>query len=44
VREAAPEVMRRVLDYRRNLLHPNPLPPSSASKPDDSSIEPSAQE
>ena len=23
VREAAPEVMHRVLDYRRNLLHPD---------------------
>jgi uncharacterized protein YlzI (FlbEa/FlbD family) len=44
VREAAAEVMRRALDYRRNLLHPNPLPFSSVMKPDASSTEPSAQE
>jgi flagellar protein FlbD len=44
VREAAPEVMHRVLDYRRKLLQPILPPSSSASKPDASSIEPSAQE
>jgi len=44
VREAAPEVMRRALEYRRKLLHPDPLPSSSDSKPDESSTKPSAQE
>jgi flagellar protein FlbD len=43
VREAAPEVMHRVLDYRRHLLHPDVLsssadarrrePPAEASDP-----------
>jgi flagellar protein FlbD len=44
VREAAPEVMRRVLDYRRTLLHPVSLSSSPAPRPDESRIEPSAQE
>ena len=44
VREAAPEVMRRALNYRRTLLHPIPVPSSPTSRPDESSTQPSSQE
>jgi flagellar protein FlbD len=41
VLEAAPEVMRRVLLYRRDLLHPHtPLP----AEPDEANPQPSTQE
>jgi flagellar protein FlbD len=43
VREGAPEVMHRVLIYRRNLLHPD-APLSSTTRRDDPNVEPSAQE
>ena len=44
VREAAPEVMRRVLDYRRTLLHPVSLSSGPAPRPDESRSESSAKE
>ena len=44
VREAAPDVMRRVLDYRRALLHPNPTPCTSTCGPDHSGVEPPVRE
>jgi flagellar protein FlbD len=40
VRESAPQVMHRVLTYRRNLLHPDSAPPS----PDATPAAPNAQE
>jgi len=43
VREATPEIIRRVLDYRRKLLRPDPSL-SSAATPEDSILESSAQE
>ncbi len=43
-REAAPEVMRRVLVYRRNLLRPDVPLSSPSSRPDDANVKPSAQE
>jgi flagellar protein FlbD len=42
VREAAPEVMRRVIAYRRTLLHPGV--PLANTRRDDPNVEPSAQE
>jgi hypothetical protein len=44
VREAAPDVHRRVLEYRRALLHPGPNSSSFDSQPESSAIEPPAQE
>ncbi|MGC2210611.1 MAG: flagellar FlbD family protein [Candidatus Korobacteraceae bacterium] len=44
VREAAREVTRRVLDYRRTLLQPISLSSRPAPRSDESSIEPFAQE
>ena len=40
VREAAPEVMHRVLDYRRNLLHPDAPPSPPDSRRQDTAAEP----
>ncbi len=42
VREAAPEVMRRVLHYRRNLLHPEAPQSSAEARRDEPTAEPSA--
>ncbi len=42
VREAAPEVMQRVLDYRRNLLHSGA--PTFCANPGQPDSEPPAQE
>ncbi len=45
VREAAPVVMLRVLAYRRNLLHPDLLPPTYSRELDSApNVPPSDQE
>jgi len=42
VREAAPEVMHRVLDYRRNLLHPEASQSCADARRKEPAAEPSA--
>lgn len=44
VRETAPEIIRRVRDYRRSLLQPDPSLSNSVSRAEPSGIQPPAQE